>query len=172
MAIRAKGNAILEGVWSAVSFGRDVMALQTRVLSLLAKSAVSLACDERLNTHFQWDWHDRFCLTLKMSHEWGWRDSWLCTRRDSPARWLWRLVRPHGRYGNDRAEKRNSRLEYHGTPTFPKITSFREITAPWKSLSSLAATSKSQLTLHCGRRCEPFTWATKATVEKAELPTA
>src|SRR5215211_1433876 len=30
--------------------------------------------------------------TSKMSHDWDWRDSWLCTRRDSPGRWLWRLV--------------------------------------------------------------------------------
>src|SRR3954467_11318582 len=28
-----------------------------------------------------------------MSHGRDWRDSWLCTRRDNPGRWLWRLVR-------------------------------------------------------------------------------
>mgnify|MGYP001614520860 CR=1 FL=1 len=30
--------------------------------------------------------------TSKMSHGRDWRDSWLCRRRDSPGRWLWRLV--------------------------------------------------------------------------------
>jgi hypothetical protein len=33
-----------------------------------------------------------FCPTLQMSHGRDWRDSWLCTRRDSPGCWLWRLV--------------------------------------------------------------------------------
>src|SRR5690348_5251778 len=33
-------------------------------------------------------------LTSQMSHGRDWRDSWLCRRRDSPGRWLWRLVRP------------------------------------------------------------------------------
>src|SRR3954471_13037832 len=34
------------------------------------------------------------CLTSKMSHGRGWRDSCASTRRDRPDRWLWRLVRP------------------------------------------------------------------------------
>ena len=38
-----------------------------------------------------------FWLTSKMSHGRDWRDSWLCRRRDSPGRWLWRLV---GRLGS------------------------------------------------------------------------
>jgi len=33
------------------------------------------------------------CPTSKMSHGRERRDSWLCTRRDGPGRWLWRLVR-------------------------------------------------------------------------------
>src|SRR4051812_11750562 len=33
-----------------------------------------------------------FCRTSQMSHGRDWRDSWLCTRRDNPGRWLWRLV--------------------------------------------------------------------------------
>src|ERR1043166_288660 len=35
-------------------------------------------------------------LTLKMSHEREWRGSCVSTRRDTHARWLWRLVRRHG----------------------------------------------------------------------------
>ena len=28
------------------------------------------------------------CLTLKVSHEYGWRESWLCRIRDRHTRWL------------------------------------------------------------------------------------
>src|SRR5262245_61971682 len=38
--------------------------------------------------------HKYLCRTSKMSHAGAWRDSWLCTRRDKPRRWLWRLVGP------------------------------------------------------------------------------
>jgi hypothetical protein len=33
------------------------------------------------------------CPTLQMSHDGDWRDTCVSTGRDSPWRWLWRLVR-------------------------------------------------------------------------------
>src|SRR5687768_13476766 len=47
------------------------------------------------------------CLTSKMSHDWDWRDSRLCTRRDSPGRWLWRLVGLRGLRDANRCGERS-----------------------------------------------------------------
>src|SRR4051794_41121629 len=54
-----------------------------------------------------------FCRTSEMSHGRDWRDSWLCTRRDSPGRWLWRLVRL---FGLDRLDDRLGMSESETVP--------------------------------------------------------
>jgi hypothetical protein len=57
VAVRTKGNAILEHIRTAIRFGLNMVALKSGVLALMAQAAVSLASNQRLETHIEWKWH-------------------------------------------------------------------------------------------------------------------
>jgi hypothetical protein len=57
VAVRTNGNTVLECVGTASRFRLNVVALKPGVLPLMAKATVSLAGDQRLETHIEWKGH-------------------------------------------------------------------------------------------------------------------
>ena len=58
-----------------------------------------------------------------MIHWRDWRDSWLCRRRDSPGRWLWRLVRPFFEGEKRRAQSGQKliNVSFRSRPDYPNV---------------------------------------------------
>jgi hypothetical protein len=67
VAVGTEWNAVLERIGAAISFGKNVVALKSCVLSLMTQAAVSLAGNKGLQMHIERKRHVGLGLTSQIA---------------------------------------------------------------------------------------------------------